>query len=224
MSNDFTGLMKSLNLDESQFKPYSTDFEESTFKEISSTKTEIEAQLTILFDLLHTQYHADMDTPLVKDGFPRADIDVLSIRLIRVKIIRLRNDHKQVLKTLESKMIEEFATRQNNPDEPAAEIKEPVRAKVNSHTIPFAQVGQVAVNGPADKSGLKEGDNIIVFDKDIHVTNHQNLSSLATRVGRRVDQPIEVEILRDGSRITLTLVPTNDWDGQGLLGCRVIPL
>ncbi len=39
-----------------------------------------------------------MDTPLLDpQGFPRADVDVVSVRQARVKIIELRNDYKLVM-------------------------------------------------------------------------------------------------------------------------------
>ncbi|KAI5951668.1 NAS2 [Candida jiufengensis] len=112
-SNDsgFQGLMKSLNLDPNQYKVYDkSEFPHKTFQELSQIKTNIESQLKNLFDLLKYQHNVDMDSPLVtKDGFPRSDIDVVSIRLIRTHIIRLKNDYKNLLEVLESKMEEEFA-------------------------------------------------------------------------------------------------------------------
>ncbi|KAI5964867.1 NAS2 [Candida pseudojiufengensis] len=112
-SNDagFQGLMKSLNLDPQQYKLYnSSDFPQKSFQELSQIKTNIEQQLNNLFDLLKHQHNVDMDSPLVtKDGFPRSDIDVVSVRLIRTHIIKLKNDYKSLLDILESKMEEEFA-------------------------------------------------------------------------------------------------------------------
>ena len=213
---DFTGLMRSLNLDEGEFKPYNTDFDNLPFQEVAEVKNEIETQLDLLATMLD-QYNADMDTKLItSDGFPREDIDVVSIRLIRVKVIRLRNDHKQVLKALETKMIEEFATRKDDSVEKVVESPK--------FTIPFARVGQVVVNSPAHRAGLKEGDRIVLFDDDVHATNNANLTILASRVKNKVDRDIKVQLLRGIEEVELTLVPTNNWDGQGLLGCRLVPL
>ena len=88
VSGSFQGLMRSLNLDSEQFKEYDDiDFESLNFIQLSHVKDEIENQLNILFDLLRHKYNADMDTPLVTpDGFPRSDLDVVTIRLLRIRL------------------------------------------------------------------------------------------------------------------------------------------
>ena len=114
VSGSFQGLMRSLNLDSEQFKEYDDiDFESLNFIQLSHVKDEIENQLNILFDLLRHKYNADMDTPLVTpDGFPRSDLDVVTIRLLRIRIIRLRNDDRKVIHLLDDRMAQEFATEE----------------------------------------------------------------------------------------------------------------
>ncbi|EGW35254.1 uncharacterized protein SPAPADRAFT_58465 [Spathaspora passalidarum NRRL Y-27907] len=222
LAGSFQGLMKSLNLDDTQFKEYdSSTFATLNFSQLSQVKTEIETQLSLLFDLLQQKYNADMSTNLVTpDGFPRSDIDVVSIRLIRVKIIRLRNDDKQVLKLLDEKLVEEFQSRRDLVDN--SETRS--RPEPTSYTIPFAEVRGLVENGPAAKSGLQEGDQVIVFDDDIHAMNNRNLSALVTRVRGKINQEINVVVKRNGERLTLQLKPTDQWEGQGLLGCRLVPI
>ena len=42
-----------------------------------------------------------MNSPLVDpEGFPRADIDVYTVRLARAAIVRLRNDHRAVVEEM----------------------------------------------------------------------------------------------------------------------------
>lgn len=49
-----------------------------------------------------------LSTPLVdSEGFPRADIDVHAIRIARTALIRLRNDHRQLMEEL-GKVLEEI--------------------------------------------------------------------------------------------------------------------
>ncbi|ODV81337.1 regulatory subunit of putative 26S proteasome non-ATPase [Suhomyces tanzawaensis NRRL Y-17324] len=229
--DSFRGLMKALNLDESQFKSYDEDFLKLSFSQLSTIKQDIELQLSTLFDLLKNKYRVEMDTPLVSpDGFPRADVDVVSIRLVRIKIIRLRNDHKRLLEQLETKMFEEFAkAKQAAPAEEVNSKAEnhPAVSPVDSAPptrIPFAVVSEVVPQGPAHSAGLQSQDKIVLFDGEIHAGNHEKLSALANRVRNKVDREITVEVLRGTDTETLVLVPTNNWEGQGLLGCRLVPL
>lgn len=229
--SSFNGLMQALNLDSNQFKEYDIEsFHQLNFQQLSQLKTEIESQLTILFDLLRQKYNADMETKLVTiDGFPRSDIDVVSIRLIRVRIIRLRNDDKLIIHLLEQKMAEEFASRKDQVEEEPQEQQTSSPAAdrqilTQRYTIPFARVCQIVPSGPAEKSGLKEGDQIILFDNDIHAVNNRKLAELVIRVRSKQDQNINVDIKRGDERINLVLKPTDKWDGQGLLGCRLVPI
>lgn len=219
----FRGLMKNLNLNESQFKSYKTNFSQLTYDQLSTTKNEIESQLSLLFDILSNQYKADMSTPLLTgDGYPRSDIDVVGIRLIRVKIIRLRNDVKLIYSLLETKLIEKFEEQKNSAVGDASEQIEQDR-QPPLYTIAFAVVNEVVPHGPAFTSGLKEGDQIIAVD-DIHAANHNKLANVSLKVRDSVDKSLSVIILRDGIRQTLELKPTDKWDGRGLLGCRLLPL
>ncbi|RLV96202.1 putative 26S proteasome regulatory subunit p27 [Spathaspora sp. JA1] len=225
-AGSFKGLMRSLNLDNDKFKEYdSSTFATLNFSQLSALKTDIESQLGLLFDLLKQKYNAEMTTKLVTpDGFPRSDIDVVSIRLIRVRIIRLRNDHKRVLQLVEEKMVEEFESRKDLVVETTSTGSSDVHSDQVTYTIPFAEVRGLVANGPAAKSGLKEHDQIIVFDGDIHAANNRNLSALVTRVRDKIEQEINVVVKRDGERLTIRLKPTNSWEGQGLLGCRLVPI
>lgn len=225
INGSFQGLMKSLNLDNEQFKEYDDiDFESLNFTQLSQVKQEIESQLNILFDLLRHKYNADMDTPLVTpDGFPRSDLDVVTIRLLRIRIIRLRNDDRKVIHLLDDRMVQEFAVRRENNKE-IEEEEELTSSSTLRYQIPFAQVREVVPGGPAFNSGLKEGDQIIVFDNDIHATNNNKLGSLVSRVRSKQNEEINLDLKRGQERITLKLIPSDDWDGQGLLGCRLIPI
>ncbi|KAG2731512.1 hypothetical protein G9P44_005099 [Scheffersomyces stipitis] len=222
------GLLKALNLD--TLKSYRTDFDQLDFQTLSQVKQEVESQLSVLFDVLRNKYRADMDTPLVThDGFPRNDVDVVSIRLIRVKVIRLRNDNKTIIGLLEDKMIQEFASRQQNEPESSSQSEqsgsESQRSQQASRfVVPFALVKDVANQGPAYIAGLRDDDKVIVFDEDIHAANHNKLANVVTRVRNSINRGIPVEVFRGEERLQLILQPTMNWGGQGVLGCRFIPL
>lgn len=225
--SSFTGLMQTLNLDPIEFKEYKNINSRLTFQELEIIKQDIEKQLNILFDLLNHKYNCDMNTSLItSDGYPRNDIDVVSIRLIRVRIIRLKNDYKLLLELIDDKMSQEFAQRQiDNPigQDVEEEMNDSQSRRTIEYTIPFARVAEVVNGGPAFKAGLKENDEILLFDHDIHASNNNRLRNLVTRV--KIGKTIPVEIKRNqNEKVSLNLIPSDDWDGQGLLGCRLLPI
>lgn len=221
MDDSFHGLMKGLNLD-SQFGAYETEFTALDFPALSALKVDLEAQLGILFNLLHNKYGVDMQTPLVCDGFPRSDIDVVSVRLIRVKIIRVRNDHKRVLLELEQKMIAHFQLQRAGGDNTmmldVVQVAEmPISLPTN---VPFALIQEVASGSPAEASGLRNNDKLVRFG-DVTATNHNRLQAIPSRVKANV--PVAVEVVRDDEMVELTLTP-RVWAGRGVLGCRLVPI
>ncbi|CAH2350891.1 probable 26S proteasome regulatory subunit p27 [[Candida] railenensis] len=224
----FRGLMKNLNLDETQFKSYVTDFAQLTFDQLVATKSEIEAQLGVLFDILKSNYKADMDTQLVVDGFPRADIDVVGIRLVRVKIIRLRNDLKSLIGLLEEKLVEQFSKTKQEPQsasvDPSGAENTATSPEDRTTGTPFATVNLVVKDGPAFQSGLREGDRLIWF-RNVGASTENKLSHISVITKSSLDRAIEVVVSRevDGTSkvIVLHLVPTEKWEGKGVLGCQI---
>lgn len=224
----FNGLMKSLNLDESKFKIYKTNFNQLKYEQLANIKTEIESQLSTLFDVLVHYYNADMNTELLtSEGFPRSDIDVLGIRLVRVRIIRLRNDHKDILQCIEGKLIEQFQGNNvplNDNDNPDLTNQSSNREESDSiPSIPFVKVLEVVPNSPASTSGLKDGDKVAQFG-NIHIATPNKITSIAELVRGSINRSITVKVIRDSSVISLQVRPNNTWGGQGVLGCRITPL
>lgn len=84
-----------------------------------------------------------MSTPLVTaDGFPRSDINVLEVRTIRVKIIKLRNDLKVLLEELGNQLSTRFQEASNRQSTGGA----------NASLVPFAIVTEVLALSPAHRS------------------------------------------------------------------------
>lgn len=216
LGDSFTGVMKNLNLEETEYDRET--LRNMTYPQLAVAKREIESTLESLFDLLKYKYDFDMHQPLVINGFPRNDVDVVTIRLIRTKIIRLRNDHTYVLLLLEVHLMQRLQNQ--NVDNIVEEVD---KASPLIKLIPFAVIREVAPNGPAGISGLRPGDTVILFDTDIHAGNHNKLAAIAERVRAKVGQQIPVELLRGGQKESLTLVPTDNWGGRGLLGCHLVP-
>lgn len=216
LGDSLTGIMLNLNLEKSD---YDHDVLSSmTYPQLAAAKRDIEFTLETLFDLLNHKYKFDMHQPLVVNGFPRNDIDVVTIRLIRTKIIRLRNDHTYVLELLEVHLTEQLKSGNTPKLDNSATETERSRA-----LVPFAIIRGVAAGGPAESSGLKLGDTITLFDSDVHAGNHNKLLVLASRVQGKIGQEIPVEVLRNGEKIEIKLVPRDNWGGRGVLGCHLVP-
>ncbi|QRG39656.1 hypothetical protein FDK38_004106 [Candidozyma auris] len=214
----FTGLMKSLNIDVNDYNH--AELARLDYPRLAQVKEEVELQLTSLFDTLKHRCNCDMDSPLVVDGFPRSDVDVVTVRLVRTKIIRLRNDHKCILGLLEKHLTRQLRSGDGNA---LTETRAEEAAPRVTYNIPFALVKSVAASSPAEKSGLRENDKILVFGDDVHAGNHDKLQAVGNKVKGNVGREIRVSVLRGQHRHTLVLVPTPDWPGQGLLGCHIVP-
>lgn len=218
ISMSFVNVMKYLNLQVTDFdlvaaKSYSLE-------KLYTLKNHIEQSLEQLFSQLKA-LNVDMNTKLVtKDGFPRNDLDVLQVRLVRVQIIRLRNDLKEAIDIIDCKLKERFQ-------------------KINSGTIncnhmntnhqvqfaslvAFAAIENVELNSPAAVAGLESGDKILKFGY-VDVTNHRHLQNLAPIVKNNVGGIIEtvVEKEKSNNRVLLKLSPSTNWGGRGLLGCKI---
>lgn len=227
-NHTFTGVMKSLNLDPSRFPDYSGDFSRHDYAQLAAAKHDIETQLAALFDMLTVNFAADMSTSLVtEDGFPRGDIDVVSIRLIRVRILRLQNDWKSVLQWLETKLSDQLAKQDTEIEQEANARSRQTNAiapsRPHGELVPFAIVTEITENSPAARAGLQLQDRIITFS-DIHAGNHDRLRAIAGVVAQKKEEQVDVTVFRDDQHVRLELIPSENWLGQGLLGCRLVPL
>ena len=74
----------------------------------------------------------------------------------------------------------------------------------SSEGISGIKIGGVKAEGPADKAGFKEGDIIVEF-AGLKITNIYDYKYALDAV--KVGKPVEVVVLRDGNRHTLTVVP-----------------
>lgn len=125
------------------------------------------------------------------DGYPRADIDVAQIRTTRARIIRLKNDHKEVMRKLEAAVHERFAAGNKSAEaesEPLAagplsassggQQQHPSMQSPAAIEPPFAKVNSVAPNSPAAQAGLQPGDQVSRFG-DATFTNHERLGRVS---------------------------------------------
>ncbi|KAK9439238.1 26S proteasome non-ATPase regulatory subunit 9 [Metarhizium brunneum] len=204
-----------------------------SFGELQRKKESLEEELKALGGVLDS-HGVNMDTPLVtSDGFPRSDIDVAQIRTTRARIVRLRNDYKDLMKNIEKYLHQHFASLgegdENAVPAPSTTVP-PVLPDSQADALDevFAKVNTVAVGGPADRAGLKEGDEIRNFGY-VNKSNDDNLKKVAECVQGNEGRDIFIKVSRASGaaqrqELRLTLTPTRNWGGRGLLGCHILPL
>ena len=115
-----------------------------------------------------------MTTPLVdREGFPRADIDVASVRTARQRIICLRNDVRDCTEAIAASL-PFLLPRPEKADEAAMDVD----GAASEATTAFALVDGVAPGSPAASAGLRRSDRIVRFGS-IDASNHDHLKAIA---------------------------------------------
>ncbi|KAJ3013271.1 putative 26S proteasome regulatory subunit [Thoreauomyces humboldtii] len=143
-------------------------------------KDNLEAQIRALEEVLASQ-NCDMTSQLTDaEGFPRGDVDVYTVRNTRVQILRLRNDHSAVMKSIENALANVFKAGSGGTPVTLA--------------LPFARVDSVAPGSPASEGGAQAGDEVTKFgviSKASHPTN--TLGKLPEAVVENVRQSHYIE-------------------------------
>ncbi|KAA8649717.1 putative 26S proteasome non-ATPase regulatory subunit Nas2 [Aspergillus tanneri] len=224
--------------------------------DLMQEKERIEEELSALSSVL-SSHGVNMNTSLTTfDGYPRDDIDVAqskilalaplymlsstSVRTIRSKIIRLRNDHKEAMTHLEKKVHDHFTNLHraqiitSPPETPnegtvaQAGLSDNSVSNARGHGLPFATVNSVVSASPADQAGLKTGDTICNFG-NVNWMNHERLTKVADLVQQNEGRTLTVKVIRKdelggSAELDLQLTPRRNWGGRGLLGCHLVPL
>ncbi|KAJ9099288.1 hypothetical protein QFC21_004169 [Naganishia friedmannii] len=185
--------------------------------ELQGRKEDLEAEMN----------NATMTSPLVDpEGFPRADIDVYTVRLARTAIVRLRNDHRavveemgrvlQVVYAVDTSTAAPLNTSSNSPDNRAAATR---NGDVNGSSISqpaLAKVNAVAPGSPAAEAGLEKNDFIMAFGS---LDGDSSLADVGELVARSEGVELSVVVKRGTAIIPLKLTPRPNWGGRGMLGC-----
>ncbi|OWF35346.1 26S proteasome non-ATPase regulatory subunit 9 [Mizuhopecten yessoensis] len=152
-------------------------------------KTDLEAEIKALNDVLDSQQGVGLKEPLVdEEGFPRADIDVYSVRHSRHQVICLQNDHKVLMTEIEEELYKIHAEARKQKGE-AMDTDDD--QSVQSHSLaerlsPFTEVDRVDEGSPASEAGLKVGDSIVQFGS-ITASKFQSLLNIASVVQHSKD-------------------------------------
>ncbi|CDO93902.1 unnamed protein product [Kluyveromyces dobzhanskii CBS 2104] len=196
-----------------------------SFSQVSQLKKDLEDELSKQFDNLAAQ-NADMNTQLTTaEGYPRHDLDLVTIRLLKRNVNVLRNDLKRIIERIEYLLPLEFESlnKQNVAEKNLQNLKvEDTREAVVDAQIPFAKVVDVKLSSPSHGAGLQSEDLIIQFGS-IHALNHNNLHNIGKLVQDKLNQEIVLKIKRNNDTITIQLKP-RPWQGPGLLGCRIVQI
>jgi 26S proteasome regulatory subunit N4 len=117
--------------------------------------------------------------------------DNRAVRTTRARIIRLKNDYKELMNSIEIGLHQHHASLQESGD---SKESQPQTTRQNDATNeqspsrpemdpPFAKVNSVAPSSPAQEAGLKVGDKIRNFGS-ASWRNHENLRKVAEVVQR----------------------------------------
>lgn len=177
---------------------------------------------------------------LDSEGFPRADIDIPSVRADRHRLAELKHDHKdltekmnQYIQLLHAAKVTTKPSSLAGSDIQAASTVNAVSSASSDHersgdtvvsmdadvavSIPFAVVDEITEASPAADDGLQLGDQILKFGSVIH--GDDLLTRLASEVQAHCGCTIPVVVSRQGAILNLSVTPRT-WKGRGLLGCH----
>lgn len=185
-------------------------------------KDEIESEIGAICEYLKSNGVPGLHGGLVDaEGFPRADIDVHAIRTNRQRLACLQTDHQAVMRRIEAGLVQAIPAKpENTPAAAPVEVPAPAPAAPEEpipKVVIIAIVTEVTADSPAATAGLAVDDLVISFGTAKHPST---VMDIATVVRNSENVPVRIEVLREGSPHSVSLVPRS-WAGQGLLGARL---
>lgn len=207
----------------------------------------IEAEMNSIIQRLCQPGGAGLSGNLLDfEDFPRADIDVPTVRADRCCVAGLKNDYKDLTEKIDHnlqllhapKLVSKSSAPMDSETGKAMDSQTPfisngcssvspgrafgrnsaVLAAVDPEVKqPFAMVDEITEASPSAEDGLQLGDQIVKFGT---VESGDNLlSRLASEAQTNVGRVISVMVMRQGALTNVSVTP-RIWRGRGLLGCH----
>ncbi|XP_019182319.1 PREDICTED: 26S proteasome non-ATPase regulatory subunit 9 [Ipomoea nil] len=167
---------------------------------------------------------------LDSEGFPREDVDIMSIRANRQRLAVLRNDHKNVTEKISQNIqVLHSARLASGPSQDSGNLTSSTSSNFIATTTPssamdvdivskpFALVDEITEASPAAEDGVQLGDQVVKFG-DMESSDNL-LQRLAGEAQRNQGRAISMVVIRQGTLVNLSVTP-RAWEGRGLLGCH----
>ena len=134
--------------------------------------------------------------------------------MARQKIICLSNDHKAIMKKIETILIHLHAQQDNQTEDAnSSRTAQPMEQDLPE---PFAKVEFVNIGSPAHDCGMRAGDLVVEFGTQNN-SNFKSLMDIGQLVQNSQNRNVRIKLIRNRQLVTLNLVPKL-WQGVGLLG------
>ncbi|TIB67036.1 hypothetical protein E3Q24_04268 [Wallemia mellicola] len=159
--------------------------------DLINKREDINNELNIIFSYFKDN-NIKKSTPLLdKEGFPRNDLDIVTITQYRQRLTVLQNDLERI-----NQDIYKFLEQQ--PKTAASSDRKPIK-----HSTPWSIVKSIKPSSIADNAGLLKDDLIIQFGPFSHLTL-DNFEKLPGFIQENRGNDVRVIILRDNQEITYT--------------------
>jgi 26S proteasome non-ATPase regulatory subunit 9 len=189
----------------------------SQLKELERQRQALEDEAAAIVSELDGLGVGLKDALVDAEGYPRADLDLYRVRSQRGRHASIRTDHKALMKRIEVLLPIALAAppedaRKTPP--PSRSVKPPPAPPSNA---PWCSITEVRASSPAAEAGLRLGDLVVAFGAAT------SLDQVKPFVLSNVGRPFAVWVERGNQRVKLEMT-ARTWAGEGLLGCRLLPL
>mgnify|MGYP002821377174 FL=1 len=189
----------------------------SQLKELERQRQALEDEAAAIVSELDGLGVGLKDALVDAEGYPRADLDLYRVRSQRGRHATIRTDHKALMKKIEVLLPIALAAppedaRKTPP--PSRSVKPPPAPPSNA---PWCSITEVRGGSPAAEAGLRLGDLVVAFG------DATALDQVKPFVLGHVGRPFAVWVQRGNNRVKLDMT-ARTWAGEGLLGCRLLPL
>jgi 26S proteasome regulatory subunit N4 len=191
-------------------------------------KDAIEDEITAISEYLEGQGVPGLHGGLTdREGFPRADVDIHTVRTKRHRLACLNTDHQALMAVIEAGLKQHLAGAgpvESNPSGSGNSLKRaaPQTAEEEAPAKAVALIAEVTEASPAALAGFQVDDRVVAFGSAVHPAG---LQAIAGIVRSSVGTSVRVRVVRgpEDKVVVLELAP-REWAGQGLIGMRLMPV